>query len=80
MFYVPAEPTDAELLAERIAIRLQHANSAVVLATIKVILFLINFIDRVEVVENLCRKLSPPLGALLVSVSCHTYNLHVLVC
>jgi AP-2 complex subunit beta-1 len=62
MFYVPAEPTDAELLAERIAIRLQQANSAVVLATIKVILFLVNFIDRVEAVDNLLRKLSPPLG------------------
>jgi AP-2 complex subunit beta-1 len=63
MFYVPTEATDAELLAERISIRLQQSNSAVVLATIKVILFLVNFIDRVEAVDNLLRKLGPPLGA-----------------
>ncbi len=37
MFFVPADFADAEILAERIAVRLQHANSAVVLTATKVI-------------------------------------------
>jgi vesicle coat complex subunit len=62
MYYVPEEQEDAELLAERISIRLQHSNSAVVLTTVKVILYLMNYMGSQEVVESMCRKLSPPLG------------------
>jgi AP-2 complex subunit beta-1 len=68
MYYVPDEQEDAELLAERIAIRLQHSNSAVVLTTVKVILYLMNYMGSQEVVESMCRKLSPPLGESLSSV------------
>ncbi|GAA96410.1 uncharacterized protein L969DRAFT_95739 [Mixia osmundae IAM 14324] len=67
MSFVPNESADAELIAERIAIRLQHANSAVVLTTIKVILYLLNYIADEDIVENMCRKLSPPLVTLLSS-------------
>ncbi|KDE09350.1 hypothetical protein MVLG_00664 [Microbotryum lychnidis-dioicae p1A1 Lamole] len=67
MYYVPEEHADAELLAERIAIRLQHSNSAVVLTTVKVILYLMNYMGSREVVDNMCRKLSPPLVTLLSS-------------
>jgi AP-2 complex subunit beta-1 len=69
MYYVPEEQQDAELLAERIAIRLQHSNSAVVLTTVKVILYLMNYMGSQEVVEAMCRKLSPPLGELAVFAS-----------
>lgn len=62
MNFVPQDTTDAELLAERISVRLQHANSAVVLTTIKVILYLMNYIPDPERIDALCRKLSPPLG------------------
>lgn len=62
MNFVPQESLDAELLAERISIRLQHANSAVVLTTVKVILYLMNYIDSQDRIDALCRKLSPPLG------------------
>ena len=62
MYYVPQETTDAELLAERIAIRLAHANSAVVLTTVKIILYLMNYMNDQERIDALCRKLSPPLG------------------
>lgn len=65
MYYVPEEQEDAELLAERISIRLQHSNSAVVLTTVKVILYLMNYMGSQEIVETMCRKLSPPLGASL---------------
>ena len=62
MYFVPQESTDADLLAERIAIRLAHANSAVVLTTVKVILYLMNYIEDEDRIDALCRKLSPPLG------------------
>lgn len=62
MNFVPQDSTDAELLAERISVRLQHANSAVVLTTIKVMLYLMNYIPDAERIDALCRKLSPPLG------------------
>ncbi|KAK4703229.1 hypothetical protein P7C70_g2981, partial [Phenoliferia sp. Uapishka_3] len=67
MYYVPDEKEDAELLAERIAIRLQHSNSAVVLTTIKVIMYLMNYMGSQEIIESMCKKLSPPLVTLLSS-------------
>ncbi|KAK4056663.1 hypothetical protein OIO90_002215 [Microbotryomycetes sp. JL221] len=67
MYFVPEEHDDAELLAERIAIRLQHSNSAVVLTTVKVILYLMNYFGSKDAVEAMCRKLSPPLVTLLSS-------------
>lgn len=65
MYYVPDEQQDAELLAERISIRLQHSNSAVVLTTVKVIMYLMNYMGSQEIIESMCRKLSPPLGSPL---------------
>lgn len=62
MFVVPQEPGDAEMLAERIAPRLQHANSAVVLTAVKVIVYLMNYMAKDEDISNMCKKLSPPLG------------------
>jgi AP-2 complex subunit beta-1 len=62
MYFTPQSPGDAEMIAERIAPRLQHANSGVVLTTIKVILYLTNYMTKDEDITSLCRKLSPPLG------------------
>src|SRR5208282_6029102 len=62
MNFTPQNPGDAELIAERIAPRLQHANSSVVLTTIKVILYLTNYMSKDEDIVTLCKKLSPPLG------------------
>lgn len=67
MTFTPQNPGDAELVAERIAPRLQHANSGVVLTTIKVILYLTNYMTKDEDVISLCKKLSPPLGT---KISC----------
>ena len=53
---------DAEQLAERISVRLQHANSAVVLTTIKVLLYLMNYMEDEVMVQMLERKMGPPLG------------------
>ncbi|KAI9311496.1 putative beta-adaptin [Dichotomocladium elegans] len=67
MYYVPQEPGDAEKLADRIAPRLQHANSAVVLTCVKVIMYLLNYMKNESDVNAFCRKLSPPLVTLLSS-------------
>ncbi|KAG9125939.1 hypothetical protein FRC07_005517 [Ceratobasidium sp. 392] len=63
--YVPQTTTDAEILAEKVSIRLQHANSAVVLTTIKILLYLMNYMDNRDTMNHLCKKMGPPLVTLL---------------
>ncbi|KAK7693607.1 hypothetical protein QCA50_003176 [Cerrena zonata] len=65
--YVPERHTDAELMAERIVIHLQHANSAVVLTTIKILLYLMNYMENRKLMDYLCKKMGPPLVTLLSS-------------
>lgn len=60
--FTPQSPNEAEQLAERISIRLQHANSAVVLTTIKVLLYLMNYMEDESFISSLERKMGPPLG------------------
>ncbi|RMZ76639.1 hypothetical protein DV738_g4804, partial [Chaetothyriales sp. CBS 135597] len=63
--YVPQTSQEALMLAERILPRLSHSNSAVVLACIRVIMYLMNYISDKKKIEELCKKLSPPLITLL---------------
>nr|POE54561.1 ap-2 complex subunit beta [Quercus suber] len=63
--YVPQDSAEATLLAERIAPRLSHTNSAVVLTCIRVVLYLMNYIESEKTINALCAKLSPPLVTLL---------------
>ena len=63
--YVPKDTQEAALLAERITPRLSHTNSAVVLTCIRVVLYLMNYIDSEKIIAGLCTKLSPPLVTLL---------------
>ncbi|KAF9532938.1 Adaptor protein complex beta subunit [Crepidotus variabilis] len=65
--YVPERHADAETMAERIIIHLNHANSAVVLTTIKILLYLMNYMENRRLVEHCCKKMGPPLVALLSS-------------
>ncbi|KNG85545.1 AP-2 complex subunit beta [Aspergillus nomiae NRRL 13137] len=65
MSYVPQDSAEALLLAERVAPRLSHSNSAVVLTSIRVILYLMNYIADERHVTSLAKKLSPPLVTLL---------------
>lgn len=65
MYYVPQEEGEAQDLADKIAPRLQHANSSVVLTAVKVIIYLSNYIANADNVSALYRKLSPPLGMQL---------------
>lgn len=65
MNFVPQECSEASMLADRIAPRLSHSNSAVVLTAVRVILYLMEYMDDEEKKNVLCRKLSPPLVTLL---------------
>lgn len=69
MSYIPQDTTEALLLAERILPRLAHSNSAVVLTCVRVILYLMNYIADQKQIDQLCRKLSPPLVTLLAKPS-----------
>ncbi|KAF7304845.1 AP complex subunit beta [Mycena kentingensis (nom. inval.)] len=65
--YVPERHADAEVMAERIIVQLQHANSAVVLTTIKALLYLMNYMENRRLMDYICKKMGPPLVALLSS-------------
>ncbi|KII88571.1 hypothetical protein PLICRDRAFT_698930 [Plicaturopsis crispa FD-325 SS-3] len=65
--YVPERHSDAEIMAERISVQLQHGNSAVVLTTIKALLYLMNYMEDRRAIDHLCKKMGPPLVTLLSS-------------
>ncbi|KAI0928753.1 hypothetical protein AcW1_005905 [Taiwanofungus camphoratus] len=54
-------------MAERVIVQLQHANSAVVLTTIKVLLYLMNYMENRRLMDYICKKMGPPLVTLLSS-------------
>jgi AP-2 complex subunit beta-1 len=62
---VPQTSDEATVMTERIVARLQHSNSAVVLTVIKVLLYLMNYIDSKQSNDYLCKKMGPPLGEIL---------------
>jgi len=63
--YKASDARDAENIVERVTPRLQHANCAVVLSAVKVILQQMELITSTDVVRNLCKKMAPPLVTLL---------------
>ena len=63
--YNPAEGAEAETVVERVMPRLQHANAAVVLSAVKVILKNLPLLEDTAAVGMLRRKLAPPLVTLL---------------
>jgi len=65
MNYVPQDTSEATILAERIAPRLSHQNSAVVLNCVRVLLYLFNYMSDESIIKSLCQRLSPPLVTLL---------------
>ena len=66
--YVPTDSREAEGIIERVSPRLQHANSAVVMSAVKVIL---KYMDEIssnpnhDTIRALNKKLAPPLVTLL---------------
>lgn len=64
--YAPKDDKEAQSICERITPRLAHANAAVVLSAVKVLMKFLELIDQhTEFVQNLHRKLAPPLVTLL---------------
>ena len=65
MFVTPKEQGDAESLIDRVIPRLQHANSAVVLTAIKVLMYLLNYVTDESYITTVCKKISPTLVTLI---------------
>jgi len=65
--YVPQDSREAEGIIERVSPRLQHANSAVVMSAVKVILKYMDAVTNQDAARTLSRKLAPPLVTLLNS-------------
>eukprot|EP00884_Botryococcus_braunii_P018680 jgi/Botrbrau1/5496/Bobra.27_1s0033.1 len=67
--YPGSDAKDAESIVERVTPRLQHANCAVVLSAVKVILKQLDIIDDDNVKKNMLKKMAPPLVTLLSAES-----------
>lgn len=65
--YVPERHSDAQVMAERVVVQLSHANSAVVLTAIKVLLYLMNYMEDRRLIDLICKKMGPPLVTILSS-------------
>jgi len=65
--YEPLDGKEAEGIIERVAPRLQHANSAVVISAVKVIIKYLDDVESQDVIRAVTRKLAPPLVTLLNS-------------
>mmetsp|Transcript_43715 Transcript_43715/g.52861 ORF Transcript_43715/g.52861 Transcript_43715/m.52861 type:complete len:831 (-) Transcript_43715:12-2504(-) len=65
--YDARDTRDAESIIERVTPRLQHANCAVVLSAVKVILKQMDILTNTEMTRTLCKKMAPPLVTILSS-------------
>lgn len=65
--YNPVDGREAESICERVAPRLNHSNSAVVLGAVKVLMMYMDLIQNQETVKGLCKKMAPPLVTLLTT-------------
>lgn len=63
--YNPSDSNEAEGIIEQVTPRLQHANSAVVLSAIKIILKFLEKVTDKDTAKALARKMAPPLVTLL---------------
>ncbi|GMS89649.1 hypothetical protein PENTCL1PPCAC_11824 [Pristionchus entomophagus] len=64
--YTPRDEREAQNICERISPRLAHANAAVVLSTVKVLMKLIEMLPAdSEFIASLTKKLAPPMVTLL---------------
>ena len=65
--YTPLDSREAEGIIERVAPRLQHANSAVVMSAVRIILKYMDEITSQDTIRVFSKKLTPPLVTLLNS-------------
>merc|ERR1719447_426211 len=62
-----AKGGQARDICDRVVPQLAHANSAVVMAAVKVVVKFLDILAKKEDVEKFCKKLAPPLVTLLSS-------------
>merc|ERR1719334_2691426 len=62
-----AKGNQARDICDRVVPQLAHANSAVVMAAVKVVVKFLDILPKKEDVERYCKKLAPPLVTLLSS-------------
>ncbi|KAK4686995.1 AP-1 complex subunit beta-1, partial [Tremellales sp. Uapishka_1] len=65
--YKAADEKEAEHICERVMPQFQHANAAVVLGAVKVIMIHIRQVHREDLIKQLTRKMAPPLVTLVSS-------------
>ncbi|WFD43645.1 beta-adaptin [Malassezia psittaci] len=65
--YRSADEREAEHICERVMPQFQHANGAVVLGAVKVVLVHMEATGKPELVQQLIRKMAPPLVTLVSS-------------
>ncbi|VVT48607.1 uncharacterized protein SAPINGB_P001862 [Magnusiomyces paraingens] len=66
MNFVPQTQNDAVFVIERVLPRLQHANSSVVLGTVRLIVYLINYVSDLDrSLPNLEKRITPAFVILL---------------
>lgn len=65
--FQPRNYKDAESICERVSVRFNHSNSAVVLSAVKVVLLCLPFITNQDLRRSYIKKLCPPLVTLLSS-------------
>jgi AP-1 complex subunit beta-1 len=65
--YAPKDQRELQSICERVSPRLQHVNAAVVLSAVKVVMKLLDGLEDQEYIDQLVKKLAPPLVTLLSS-------------
>lgn len=69
--YEPKDSSEAERIIEKVTPRLQHANGAVVLSAVKVlVIYTEHYVESNEIASQVKRKIAPPLGRF----SCSTQS------
>lgn len=63
--YNPKDGKEAQSIADRVTPRMNHANSAVVLAAVKVLMKYLDLVETKEAAKELTVKMRPPLITLL---------------
>eukprot|EP01134_Creolimax_fragrantissima_P004200 CFRG4200T1 len=61
----PKDSREAQNICERVLPRLQHANTAVVLSAVKVVMKYLEFVDDSNFAKTMERKLAPPLVTMM---------------
>jgi len=74
--YTPRDSNEAEIIVERVSPRLNHANAAVILSSIKLMMHCLPFITNDSIKQGLPKKLSPSLSIPSLS---HPSNLPPLI-